>query len=376
MKENKFIDNEVFQPKDEEEREKLEFFWNRCTPEDTDVTESIRQKTFRKIHEEERKSTVQQKRSSKTLYITIASVAASLLLLVAGNWFFSHDNSAGIKEVAALMSSVDPEDAEDITLMMSDSKKLQIETDSRVAYTSKGTGSVNSKSLSHDAEMEDVKEEKSAAKNEYNQLIVPKGKRSQLLLSDGTKVWVNSGTKVIYPRVFKGNKREIYVEGEIYLEVAHNAEKPFFVNASGFEVKVLGTCFDVFAYKQMEARVVLAEGSVQIKDNNEKLIKMVPNELVSIAENGIKEKIRVNANDYKAWIDGLMILDGENLNRLAERLSLYYGKKIVCDSSLYNETVYGKLDLRDDLNDIIDFIKSMIPLSAREENGVIYLYRE
>ena len=202
MKENKFIDNEAFQPKDEEEREKLKFFWNRCTPEDTDVTESIRQKTFRKIHEEERKSTVQQKRSSKTLYITIASVAASLLLLVAGNWFFSRDNSAGIKEVAALMSSVDPEDAEDITLMMSDSKKLQIETDSRVAYTSKGTVSVNSKSVSHDAEMEDVKEEKSAAKNEYNQLIVPKGKRSQLLLSDGTKVWVNSGTKVIYPCVF------------------------------------------------------------------------------------------------------------------------------------------------------------------------------
>lgn len=373
MKENKFIENDSFQLKDEEERSKLEFFWNHCTPEDIDVTESIREKTFRKIDEEKRKSTVQKQKSSKTLYITIASVAASLLFLFVGNRFFSNDESGDIKMIAAIMDTVDLGDAEDITLMMSDSKKLQIETEAQVAYTSQGVVSVNSKSVLHDHKDEAGKEEN---KNHYNQLIVPKGKRSQLLLSDGTKVWVNSGTKVIYPRVFKGNKREIYVEGEIYLEVAHNAEKPFFVNTSGFEVKVLGTCFDVFAYKQMEARVVLAEGSVQIKDKNEKSIRMVPDELVSIVEDGIREKVQVNAGDYKAWIDGLMILHGENLNWLAERLSLYYGKKIVCDSSLYNEEVYGKLDLRDNLTDIIDFIKSMIPLSAREENGVIYLKRE
>ena len=71
-----------------------------------------------------------------------------------------------------------------------------------------------------------------------------------------------------------------------------------------------------------------------------------------------------------------MILNGDHLRQLAERLSLLYGTPIKCDSSLANEQVYGKLDLRDNLDEIIDNIKSMIPISAREENGIIHLKRE
>lgn len=72
-------------------------------------------------------------------------------------------------------------------------------------------------------------------KEEYNQIIVPKGKRSQIVLADNSKIWINSGSKVIYPRAFEGKYREIYVEGEVYLNVTHDTSKPFIVNTSGLK---------------------------------------------------------------------------------------------------------------------------------------------
>ena len=84
----------------------------------------------------------------------------------------------------------------------------------------------------------------------------------------------------------------------------------------------------------------------------------------------------MNASDYKAWVDGVMVLDGCTLKELATRLSLFFGKKVVCDFSLENEQIYGKLDLRDNPDEIMDYIKSMIPLSVYNEGGNIYLKRE
>lgn len=375
MKNNDHIENDIFKPEDDTEKKRLEFFWKQCLPEESEsVVVSIREKTFRKIKEmpEEQSTDVIKKRSLKTFYISVASVAASFVILAMGTWWFRDTQQENIRQVVALMEPFSSDEAEDITLVMSESEKLQLNTDAQIAYTSKGAVSVNSESVL--SGKEGKKEKESSFKEQYNQLIVPKGKRSQLQLSDGTKMWVNSGTKVIYPRVFSGSKREIYVEGEVFLEVTHDADRPFYVNTSGFEVKVLGTSFDVFAYKQIPiCRVVLAEGSVEIKDQHNGYIRMEPDELVSIEENNIKEKVKVNAVDYKAWIEGLMILNGDYLNILVERLSLLYGTKIVCEPSLGNEQIYGKLDLRENLNEILDYIESMIPISAREENGVIYL---
>lgn len=373
MEKNKHILRKFFQEEDETTRKKLEFFWNKCMPEKEDsVAAPILKKTLQKIQTNPGQQSHPRKYRLyfKAGYITIASVAASILLIIWGSRFLQDSPTEDIKQIAATMEPLSFEKTENITLVMDDSAKLQLKTDAQIAYTSQGDVSVNSKSVSS------RKISKKEKKVSFNQLVVPKGKRSQLLLSDGTKVWVNSGTRVIYPSVFSPDKREIYVEGEVYMEVTHDEDCPFFVNTSGFEVKVLGTSFDVFAYKQMPvSRVVLAEGSVEIKDTHNKQVSMVPNELVSIGQAGIEEKVKVNAGDYKAWIEGIMVLKGEPLQVLVERLSVLYGENIVCDSSLDNEQIYGKLDLRENLDEILEYIKSMIPISAREENGMICLKR-
>lgn len=371
--------NEIYQPKDEAEKHKLEFFWEKCLPEEeNDVAASIREKTLRKIQSDTELliSTDIKRKRRNIFYIAAASVAASVAILLSLPYVsekLSHQED--IRRVVALMDMLPLEETEDVILVVSDLEKVQLASDAQITYTPEGLVSVDSKKLQLDKSEQD--KTNVPYHESYNQLLVPKGRRSQLLLSDGTKVWVNAGTKVIYPRVFGEKKREIYVEGEVYLEVTHDEKRPFYVNTEGFEVKVLGTSFDVCAYKQMsESRVALVNGAVEIKDQQNRQMRMAPNELVTLEQNNITEKRTVNASDYKSWTDGIMVLNGDHLNILVDRLSLLYGTKIICDSSLDNEQIYGKLDLRDDLDDIIDYIKSMIPLSAREENGVIYLKRE
>ena len=92
--------------------------------------------------------------------------------------------------------------------------------------------------------------------------------RSSLTFSDGTKIWVNSGSKVIYPVSFEKKKREIYVEGEVYLDVTHDTSWPFVVRTQQVDVKVLGTSFNVSAYKDdSNMQVTLVEGKVEVNTN-------------------------------------------------------------------------------------------------------------
>lgn len=100
-----------------------------------------------------------------------------------------------------------------------------------------------------------------------NIVTVPVGQRVNLQLPDGTSVWLNASSEIIYPAYFSGSTREIHLNGEAYFEVEHNASKPFIVHTETFDIKVLGTKFNVEAYKGMEGfTTALMEGSVEVTD--------------------------------------------------------------------------------------------------------------
>lgn len=225
-----------------------------------------------------------------------SAVAASVALLIGAGCFLllNDEERHDLNKIAQSLQTEIPQDIKEVTLVVSDQKKIELDNNAQIVYSATGQVQVNSNKLVED----DIKEE-------YNQIIVPKGKRSQIVLADNSKIWINSGSKVIYPRAFEGKYREIYVEGEVYLNVTHDTSKPFIVNTSGFEVRVLGTSFNISAYKNQEkAAVVLVEGSVNVKDQQNHHIKMVPNEKVELNQEGISGKEKVNARDYISWIDG------------------------------------------------------------------------
>jgi transmembrane sensor len=118
------------------------------------------------------------------------------------------------------------------------------------------------------------------------QLVTQKGSRSQIVLPDGSKVWLNAGSTLDYPKQFNGKTRAVQLQGEAYFEVAKNAEHPFIVHTKTFDIKVLGTGFNVRAYPDEDSAVTsLVHGSVEVitAGKEKRSILLKPNEKITLA---------------------------------------------------------------------------------------------
>lgn len=159
----------------------------------------------------------------------------------------------------------------------------------------------------------------------YNELIVPKGGEFMLQLADGTKVWLNSQSELKYPMVFDKTKREVYLNGEAYFEVAKNANCPFHVIAKdNIDVEVLGTSFNVRSYPdETSVETVLEEGKVSMSRGEDKVI-------LTPGERGVYDpgkRIQVNGVDtelYTAWRMGRYIFMNEKVEDILKQLTRWY----------------------------------------------------
>ena len=125
--------------------------------------------------------------------------------------------------------------------------------------------------------------------------------------------------------------REIYVDGEIFIDVKKDTEKPFIVKTSGFDIRVTGTAFNVDAYKAMrEAEVVLVRGSIIVKDHANKETAVKPNELLKLSEGVANVKRSVNAEEYTAWTKGHFPLEGKEFQKYTLSVSVQLLMDIIC----------------------------------------------
>lgn len=156
-----------------------------------------------------------------------------------------------------------------------------------------------------------------------NTLIVPRGGEFELVLADGTQVWVNSGSRLVYPARFTGSRREVEMEGEVCFKVAKNEDMPFIVKTKGAEVKVLGTFFNVNADpKTGTVATTLVEGRVQVSAGKLNYT-MSPDQQV-VLENGSLSVREVDASEVVRWIDGMCYFFDTSLEDIMEKLSLWY----------------------------------------------------
>jgi ferric-dicitrate binding protein FerR (iron transport regulator) len=206
---------------------------------------------------------------------------------------------------------------------------------------------------------------------EYLQLVVPYGKRSKLTFNDGTRAYVNSGTTVLYPKKFKKNSREIFVDGEIFMEVARDESRPFKIHTKKLSVSVLGTTLNINSYNDDDAAaVVLVEGSVEVSSGNHKN-KLLPNQAF-LLENDASEIKTVNVYSYICWKEGYMKIDDESLETIFEKLSRYYNIRFHYDNTATaSETFAGKLDLSESIEDVLHSISFSTPFIFEKEGDMI-----
>lgn len=341
---NKFI--RYFKTKDRKPRKGEGELWNLISAE---------------IEKVESKS---QRRKVLPWVASLTGIAASvLLLLYIGDAFQTISPSKLENYISLLSDEVDSHNQ--VRLLLSDNEVVDMNTDSvSILYSADGTIKIDEQL--HQQPATDVRD----TETEFNQIIVPKGKYIFITLSDGTKMHVNSGTRVVYPRVFADTNREIYVEGEVFLDVVKNEKKPFLVKTSKFDVEVLGTAFNINAYKNENyGEVVLARGSIKLTDKESNAVMLKPNNLVSI-ENGKAGHARfVNAADYTAWTEGLLITHTETLAAVFRRLTRFYDIPITVTADVQSLVVNGKLDLKQSLPELLRLISVAAPIDYKEENG-------
>ena len=160
-----------------------------------------------------------------------------------------------------------------------------------------------------------------------NTLDVPRGGEYRLILPDGSKVWLNSVTRLKYPVRFDKNQRKVYVKGEAYFEVKHIDNKPFkVVTENGVEIEVLGTKFNIMAYNDADnIETTLVDGAVKVNTADNKSVKLEPGEQARVSGANFDTKVlKVNTGLYTAWTKGRFVFEQETLENILAKLSRWY----------------------------------------------------
>ena len=195
--------------------------------------------------------------------------------------------------------------------------------------------------------------------NKKNELIIPKGGEYQVVLADGTKVWLNSASRLIYPQSFMGKERRVVLSGEAFFDVTHDAERPFVVETSRMNVKVLGTRFNVNDYDDNEeVSTTLVNGSVEIVSGDQQAFRLVPGEQAYGKENEL-EKREVNVRLYTSWIDGKFLFNNTELEEIAKQISRWYDVEIFFSSESVKKVRFtGAIVKFKPLEDLVRMIES------------------
>jgi transmembrane sensor len=207
------------------------------------------------------------------------------------------------------------------------------------------------------------------------QLKVGYGERSKLVLSDGSTVWLNAGSKLSYPDVFTGDKRVVTLEGEAFFDIARHVDMPFFVHAGKVTIKVLGTRFDVKAYRgDAGVSTTLISGKVQVMLDGEpdKKIVLSPNEKLMVMNSVAGAATGGNALHYQvqgvpragddslpetAWVENRLVLSNETLEDVARVLERRYDVQIeIAGARLKEEHVSGVFE-RETVQQVLDILK-------------------
>jgi transmembrane sensor len=189
---------------------------------------------------------------------------------------------------------------------------------------------------------------------EMNQLIIPYGKTSEIVLPDGSKVWLNAGSRLIYPEFFVDKNREVFLIGEAFFEVEHDDKKPFIVQTSELRIRVLGTSFNVSAYPTDHLiETVLTEGKVKLEQHNSGLFpettELKPGQLAAFSKTERTMQLKtVDTEHYTLWKQNLIKFESTDLSRVVKKLERYFNIRFKYDDPfLGGIKISGKLELSD-----------------------------
>lgn len=305
----------------------------------------------------------------RIIRLSVASCAAIALLMIGLNLFLSQKNDIHFSPeqeviVGKLLNNADIQ-------LITEEESLSFQNDVQMEFDESGKAKITQVDS----------EEKTVAltKSRQNTLIVPYGKRSTLTLADGSKVWLNSGSVLEFPAQFTGNKREIRLaSGEMYIEVAPDKKKPFYVHTSDFNVKVYGTKFNISAYTDSPQSVVLVEGRVSLQTASKKETFLAPSEQAVFSDNSTFHTQKVDVNQFISWKNGYLEFNQTPMTEVLKQVGRYYNLSFDFDNdvNLQKRTCSGKIYLSENLDNVMATVGLLSSTTyTRKENQIFITHK-
>lgn len=290
-------------------------------------------------------------RRGKRRMLHYAAAIVAPLLLAGGAWLYLRSHSADDAHIERI--------AEQITLTISDGQQIALDMEAindTVAMRDNVAMILNNGQLIYENQTGTQ-----TTDPPFTTLRVPKGKRFDMVMADGTHVWLNADSHIRFPLNFTDGERRVTLEGEAYFEVAHNEHKPFLVETDGQLLKVLGTKFNISAYADQEIiSTTLVEGSVALEAGDGANITLTPGRQARLYRgNAAAGYIEGPAKgDPTAWRNDLFLTDGDRLEDVFVKLSRWYDIEYTfTDREAADLVLRGNLPMYDDIETVLELIE-------------------
>lgn len=209
----------------------------------------------------------------------------------------------------------------------------------------------------------------------YNMLITPNARQEQLILSDGTKIWLNAASSIKFPTAFTAKERVVEITGEAYFEVSKNAAHPFVVKVNDVDIKVLGTHFNVMAYNNEQSlQTTLLEGSVVITEhasNHSQILKPGEQVLINNKSGNFEVNTHADVKLVTAWKDGLLAFNNADIATIMREVERWYNVKAIYPGAVPERIFSGEIPRSSSLTELLKLfevnkIHFVIDASKRE----------
>lgn len=287
---------------------------------DNGIKDRVYQGILQTISKEESTFDIEK---SKPLFRRLWWVAAAILLLsVSVGILFS--NNMFFSDKQELFTSLPITPGKDkAVLILADGSKIQLDAVKSGVLSTEGKTKIR-KAEDGTLVYEASSDIKGTASLALNTIVIPRGGKYQVKLPDGSWVWLNSESTLVFPATFSGNERLVELKGEAYFEVAKNKEKPFRVETNSMNIEVLGTHFNISAYGISNlAKTTLLEGSVRLRDKLNGTVVLKPGEQGVATANGIGVS-NVKVQEVIAWKNGYFVFRDNTIQEIMAQLARWY----------------------------------------------------